>query len=137
MAKKVSKKSKRRLMTFGIISILAIGYFCFTLFGYIYSFVSLKNEEKALNIELEELKDKKAALKVEMQKLNDPNYVARYAKEKFLYSHEGEFVIKINESNTPAQTKETNSNPLPIVISSLLIFSILVFSFHIINRKKK
>ena len=50
--KKVSKKSKRRLMTFGVISIIAIGYFFVTLFGYSYNYISLKNEEKHLKNEL-------------------------------------------------------------------------------------
>ena len=94
MARKISKKSKRRLMTFGVLSVFAIGYFCFTLIGYIYNYFSLQREEKVLKTELIDLKDKRDYLKIEMQKLNDPAYVVRYAKEKFLYSSDNEFVIK-------------------------------------------
>lgn len=126
MAKRVSKKSKRRLMTFGIVSIFAIGYFCVTLIGYIYNYVSLKNEENSLKNELLYLQDEKASLKVEIQKLNDPTYVIRYAKEKFLYSGENEFVIKLNESNNIINQNSNNASKIPIVISSIILFVLIL-----------
>ena len=137
MAKKISKKSKRRLMTFGVLSIFAIGYFCFTLVGYIYNYFNLQREEKNLNTELIDLKDKKAYLKIEMQKLNDPSYVVRYAKEKFLYSSDNEFVIKLNDYDKTVEIANDNNNQVPIVIVSLLLFFLFIFTFQIFNHKKK
>ncbi len=137
MAKKISKKSKRRLMTFGVLSIFAIGYFCFTLVGYIYNYFNLQREEKNLNTELIDLKDKKAYLKIEMQKLNDPSYVVRYAKEKFLYSSDNEFVIKLNDYDKTVEIANDNNNQVPIVIVSLLLFFLVLFTFQIFNHKKK
>ena len=32
---------------------------------------------------------------MEVEKLKDPDYVARYAREQFLYSKDGEFNIRI------------------------------------------
>ena len=125
---RVSKKSKRRLMTFGIVSIFAIGYFCFTLIGYIYNYVSLKNEENNLKNELLFLQDEKASLKVEIQKLNDPAYVIRYAKEKFLYSTDGEYVIKLNQSNEVFNNNVKDDSIVPIIITSIIIF-VLLFLF--------
>lgn len=127
MARRISKKSKRRLMTFGVISIFAIGYFCFTLIGYIYNYINLKNEENSLKNELLTLQDEKASLKVEIQKLNDPTYVVRYAKEKFLYSSENEFVIKINDIDEKIVDSQEKNNKLPIIVGSLLLFSIIIF----------
>ena len=35
------------------------------------------------------LEEENAYLKVEVEKLQDPDYVARYAREKYLYSKDG------------------------------------------------
>ena len=42
----------------------------------------------------EELLDTEEALKAEVQKLQDPDYVERYAKEKFLYTKDDEIIIR-------------------------------------------
>ena len=136
MKKKVSKKSKRRLMTFGIFSIIAIVYFCVTLIGYIYNYTSLKNEENSLKQQLVGLQDEKKDLKVEIQKLNDPAYVIRYAKEKFLYSSEGEYVIKLNPiEKLTVETSKTN-NSIPIIIGSIVLFLIVLVLFRFKNLKQ-
>ena len=132
--KRVSKKSKRRLMIFGVLSILAIGYFFVTLFSYIYNYISLRNEEKKLRDELVSLQDEKANLKIEIEKLNDPEYVARYAKENFLYSADGEYVIKIETEEQEKITDTVNNNYVYITIISLIAVLIL---FLISRRKKK
>ena len=140
MTKKVSKKSKRRLMTFGMFSIFAIGYFCFTLIGYVYNYINLKNEEKALRAELLSLQDTKSDLKIEIQKLNDPNYVIRYAKEKFLYSTDGEYVLKLNEQININNEAIEKNNTMGIVISSLGIFILVIvlikFKQNKLTKKK-
>ena len=132
--KRVSKKSKRRLMIFGVLSILAIGYFFVTLFSYTYNYISLRNEEKKLRNELVSLQDEKANLKIEIEKLNDPEYVARYAKENFLYSADGEYVIKIETEEQEKITDTVNNNYVYITIISLIAVLIL---FLISRRKKK
>ncbi len=134
MKRKVSKKSKRRLMIFGILSIIAIGYFFVTLIGYTYNYISLKNEEKSLKNQLVTLQDKKANLKIEIQKLNDPEYVARYAKENYLYSEDGEIVLKI-ENNTPVVNNiQTNNNYYLIIGIGVLLFLVVVIK---IRKKEK
>ena len=134
MKKKVSKKSKRRLMIFGILSIIAIGYFFVTLIGYTYNYISLKNEEKSLKNQLVTLQDKKANLKIEIQKLNDPEYVARYAKENYLYSEDGEIVLKI-ENNTPVVNNiQSNNNYYLIIGIGVLLFLVVVIK---IRKKEK
>ena len=132
MKKKVSKASKRRLMIFGILSIMAIVYFFVTLFGYTYSYISLKKEENNLKSQLVSLQDKKANLKIEIQKLNDPEYVARYAKENYLYSADGEYVLKIDTTEDTEDNVVTNNNNVYYIIG-IILFLICVLIF----RKKK
>lgn len=132
MKRKVSKKSKRRLMIFGILSIIAIGYFFVTLIGYTYNYISLKNEETNLKNQLVSLQDKKANLKIEIQKLNDPEYVVRYAKENYLYSEDGEIVLKI-ENNTPVINNVSNNTNYYLIIG----IGIFIFLFIVIKMRKK
>lgn len=133
MKKKVSKASKRRLMIFGILSIMAIVYFFVTLFGYTYSYISLKKEENNLKNQLLALQDKKANLKIEIQKLNDPEYVARYAKENYLYSADGEYVLKIDSTENTENNVVTNNNNIYYIIG-IIVFLIFLLIFR---RKKK
>lgn len=133
MKKKVSKASKRRLMIFGILSIMAIVYFFVTLFGYTYSYISLKKEENNLKNQLVFLQDKKANLKIEIQKLNDPEYVARYAKENYLYSADGEYVLKIDTTEDTEDNVVTNNNSVYYIIGIILFLICLL----IFRRKKK
>ncbi len=134
MKNRVSKKSKRRLMIFGILSIVAIFYFFVTLIGYTYSYISLKQEESKLKSELLALQDEKANLKIEIEKLNDPEYVARYAKENYLYSSDGEYVIKIDSKEIEQPVEVKNNQLLYIMIGGLSLFAILILFVKI--RKK-
>ena len=43
------------------------------------------------------LKEKEAELKVDVERLEDPDYVARYAREKYMYSKEGEIILRLPE----------------------------------------
>ena len=52
-------------------------------------------EKKQLEKKLVKMKEKEEALKVDADKLQDPDYIARYAREKYLYSKDGEFILKI------------------------------------------
>lgn len=64
------------------------------------SFIQIyeKNKEKKEFLEkLSELKDKEEELKETVNKLQNPDYIARYAREKYLYSKDGEIIIRIPE----------------------------------------
>lgn len=135
MAKmRVSKKSKRRLIMFGIPSIIAIVYCLITLVGYMYSFISLRQEEAKLQSELTALQEEKANLKIEIQKLNNPEYVARYAKEKYLYSKDGEYVLKIDTNEKKEEQQSSKDNTKLLIIGGCCI---LFFGIVIIIKKKK
>ena len=130
--RKVTKKSKRRLLIFGIISVIAIGYFFVTLVSYSYSYISLKSEEINLNNELISLQEKKEFLKNEIVKLNDPEYVIRYAKENYLYSEDGEYVLML-EDDAVNEVNQNNSNNIYYIIGTIVFLIIIL----IISRKKE
>ena len=81
---------QRRMLIFGASSIIVIVATTFTIGKY---WVEIKH----LDEQLVELKDEEARLKLDALKLQDPDYIARYAREKYLYSKDGEFIIKIPE----------------------------------------
>ena len=49
---------------------------------------------------LADLEEQEEILKTDIQRLEDPEYVAKYAREKYLYSKEGELIIRIPDNNT-------------------------------------
>ena len=95
--RRISTKSKIRiffsLIIFGAITV-SLFYNC------IYNIVrikelkeeevKLKNEQLTLSTEHEELEN-------DILKLNDKNYIARYVREKYLYSKDGELILRIEE----------------------------------------
>ena len=87
--KKNNRKKLRRILLLGLGSI-AIG-------KYWVDIIDKYNEKKELENKLIELQEQEKALRLDADKLQDPDYVARYAREKYLYSKDGEFIIKIPE----------------------------------------
>ena len=54
-----------------------------------------RDETEMLLKKKEELLEQEASLRSEVSKLQDPDYIARYAREKYLYSKDGEIIIRI------------------------------------------
>ena len=99
MSKKVSKKAKKRLILFGIPCLLIILYFVFQLLFYVYKIYDLKRAQNKLDKEYTTLKINEKDLRTEIDKLNDPDYIARYVREHYSYSKNGEYIIKINDKD--------------------------------------
>lgn len=127
MAKKVSKKSKRRLILFGIPSVIVIIYFAVTFITYTSNYNALLKEEKALKTKLSSLLEEKKNLKGEIQKLNDPNYIVRYAKEYYLYSKDGEYVIKLDGNKEEVIKEEDDDKTIYVVLIVLAILLSIIF----------
>lgn len=56
-----------------------------------------KQDKKALQAQYDSLVNKEDDLKDEVGKLQDPEYVAKYAREKYLYTKDGEIIIDLDE----------------------------------------
>lgn len=55
------------------------------------------DEKRILDEMIISLKEKEEALKVDVDRLNDPDYIARYAREKYMYSKDGEIILRLPE----------------------------------------
>lgn len=135
MKKRVTKASKKRLVVFGTLSVFVIGYFIFTIGFYIYNIGSLTIKKENLNNNLTELKREKKILTNEIEKLQDPAYIAKYAREHYAYSKDGEYIIKINEEQHKKEEKKFNINInfKYVTYGSILFLLLLIF---IIKKKK-
>lgn len=93
--KKKTRKSVKRLIFLGITSVFVILGTVYTTGRYWIEIYDKHKEKKALKVKLTELKEKQAALQVDAEKLQDPDYIARYAREKYSYSKDGEIILRI------------------------------------------
>jgi len=133
--KKISKASKRRLLLFGTISLVVIVYFFSILFSYTYNIYKLKQEEKQLQTELATLEHNEKLLKINIEKLKDPEYIAKYAREYFQYSKDGEIILKIDSLNNKLdETKKDFEYDVILKLGCGILFVIILYVF-IKNRK--
>ena len=92
-----TKKMQRRMLIFGVSSFIIIIAITFTIGSYWVEIYEKYQENKNLEVKLADLKEKELKLRLDAERLQDPDYIARYAREKYLYSKDGEFIIKIPE----------------------------------------
>ena len=96
-AKKKRKVSKRKIRFFfafiifaGITSIL--GY---NLFSNIANIRRMEVEKKELSDKIVSLQEEKKELESDLKKLEDSDYIAKYVREKYFYSKDGELILKM------------------------------------------
>ena len=98
MVKRKSKytvKTKGRMfiifMFFGAI-IVTLG---FTFLHDLKRMNDMNYQMKELNKQKIQLLEEEEAIQADIKRLSDPMYVARYAREKYFYSKEGEFILRM------------------------------------------
>lgn len=135
--KSISRNVKRRLTFFGpLISIILI--FCITsICSYGYNIYSLKKEEQNLKNKLSSLQEEADNLNDEITKLKDPNYIAKYARENYYYTKNGEYVIKINESDEDKDVEVINDTNKAYYVISLVVLLLIVLLVILRHKKKK
>ncbi len=134
----MKKKAKRRLMVFGTLSCFMIAYCIFSSTVAVVRMMQLSNEQKGLQAELKMLKKDETDLNVEIQKLKDPDYLARYARENYLYSKDGEYIIKMNDlENKKKQDQEIHLEDYKVVFIGGGIFVFLLILWLIKKVKEK
>lgn len=129
---KISKSTKRRLSIFGLLSMGCIFYFLFCLGYELYQVHKLEVQKIELKEEYNNLKKDAKKLQLQIDELNNPEYLAKYARENYSYSKEGEYIIKLNEKEEKIKKINHSINKEYIVIG-LSGFIILIF-IYIIGR---
>lgn len=89
------KKSAKRICCFGIIACVSICAILLSVFKVVAQIVDKYQEADSLETQLADLKKEEENLNDEILKLQDPEYLARYAREKYFYSKDGELIIRI------------------------------------------
>ena len=93
----MSRKTKIRV-TILTISLIIASVFCVSSsFSYIAQIIKTKNQISDLKVTYNEKLEDEEDLKDEINRLQDPEYMARYAREKYLYSKKDEIIIKIED----------------------------------------
>lgn len=73
--------------------VFGLGYNCF---NNINKIRELKNEKKELNDKISILINEKEILDSDIQRLKDPEYIAKYVREKYYFSKDGELILKLD-----------------------------------------
>lgn len=94
-AKKITKKAKRRITFLSCTILLLVGVIVTSVFNDLCEIIHNKNELTLLNNKYDDLLHEEESLQSEITKLQDSDYVARYAREKYLYSLPDEVIIKL------------------------------------------
>lgn len=91
------KKTKKEKMRLVLISMIIVGIIMSLFSSVSKDWVTIlenKKEITKLSSDYENLLSEEEKLKSEVTKLQNRDYVARYAKEKYLYSSDGETIIR-------------------------------------------
>lgn len=91
------KQMKKKLVLVTLVFVLLGGILLKSIITTSIQIYEKKQEKKEYKVKLQKLKDKEDELNNTVTKLKDPDYVARYAREKYLYSKDGEIIIRIPE----------------------------------------
>jgi cell division protein DivIC len=98
MSKKGLKQAKKRLTLEILVFLVLLVFLSFSMFKVWLQIIDNKSNIVSLNEKYEKLLEEEKALKSDVNKLQDPDYVARYAREKYLYTRDGELIIRMPES---------------------------------------
>lgn len=94
--KRKASKSKIRIFISLIIFCsvtAALGYNCL---NNIIKIQSMKKEKEDLQNQLVTLQEEKESLETDILKLEDPDYIAKYVREKYFYSKDGELILRLD-----------------------------------------
>ena len=89
------KKNVKRLLVFGLFSVLVITFVLVSVYKVVNQIFAKYQEAEELEKRIATLAAEEEDLNNEINKLQDKDYLARYAREKYFYSKQGELIIRI------------------------------------------
>jgi len=92
---KVTKKDKRRVLILSLLILVMVAYLGYFAFDYWGRILDNRRARSELEKQYTKLLEDEIELNSEVIKLHDPEYVAKFAREKYMYSREGELIIRI------------------------------------------
>lgn len=95
MKKTKKDKLRFRIYIFTIIGLLS--FFGYKMYYYWPKIFANYQQKKELENKYMNLLEEEETLSSDIIKLQDPEYIARFAREKYLYSKNGEIIIRITE----------------------------------------
>lgn len=93
--KRKQKKNVKRMFFVTVFCLVINAYIVYSVASIFSDVYTMKNDNKELNTKLKNLKEEEEVLKSEVKRLKDPVYIAKYAREKFLYSGDDEYIIRM------------------------------------------
>jgi Septum formation initiator len=133
----MTTKAKTRMIIFGSFCLAFFGYLIFSVFAYTVDLYKLNKNKDNLQREYITLQENAEELKIEITKLQDPEYLAKFARENYLYSKEGELIIKINETNPEKMAVSTKDKADRLIVTASLAAIGLIFLYILIRSTKK
>lgn len=136
---KVSIQARRRLFFLRPICLFLLFFVAITFISNTIRLYQLNNEKKQKEDEYIIQQEKSEYLKNEIIKLNDPEYLARFARENYSYSKDGELIIKIDtkqeeEPKVDNNIKDSNNEWLVYVSIGVVL---MIFYLFIRKLKKR
>ena len=92
-------KYKIRLCLYALTFVFLVGIMTLSCFSTWQKIYNNKKEKERLESVYTSLLTDEANLEDDVKKLQDPEYVAKYAREKYLYTKDGEYVIDLSDLN--------------------------------------
>ena len=96
MVNKLTAEERSRVVLTSILCFFIIGLSVISSIDNVIKIGEKKKEKRELTKQLETLKEDETTLTDDVDKLKNPEYAARYAREKYLYSKNGEKILKID-----------------------------------------
>lgn len=96
---RISKKAKLRIMLFFVFFGGIITSLSYSFFSNVSKIIDINNQKQVLSDRINELALEEEDLNADIKKFNDPDYVARYVREKYLYSKDGELIIRLPDDD--------------------------------------
>ena len=87
------------MVVFGIACLFIIGGILTTITKVWLNIYDKYKEKQELENKILALKEEEEELTVDVERLQDPEYIARYLREKYFYSKNGEYIIRIPEES--------------------------------------
>ena len=95
--RKYTIKTKSRMFVIFLIFGAAISTLGYRFFYNLYQINEMKKEKEELEDQLVALGDEKEILEADIERLSDPDYIAKYVREKYFYSKDGELIIRMDD----------------------------------------